>query len=59
MRTKEITSKIMSSIKSKDKKPEKILGAKIWGKGLRYRKHYKTKGSIQRNMLIMNLVYNF
>ena len=44
MRSKEITSRIMSSIKSKDTKPEKILGSSIWKKGLRYRKHYKIRG---------------
>ena len=44
MRSKELTSRIMSSIKSKDTKPEKILGSSIWKTGLRYRKHYKIKG---------------
>ena len=38
------TYKIMSSVKSKDTKPERILGRAIWKLGLRYRKHYKLIG---------------
>ena len=44
MRNKEVTSKIMASIKSKDTKPEKMLGSALWALGLRYRKHYKVEG---------------
>ncbi len=44
MRDKKTTYKIMSAIKSKGTKPERILGSEMWGKGLRYRKHYKIKG---------------
>jgi len=44
MRTKKVTSKIMSSIKSKDTKPEKMLGKILWTNGFRYRKNYKIKG---------------
>ena len=40
-RDPETTSKIMSSIKSEDTKPEKLLGSAMWGIGLRYRKNYK------------------
>ncbi|WP_448807869.1 very short patch repair endonuclease [Aminobacterium mobile] len=36
-----ITSRIMSAIKSKDTKPEQLLGKALWRRGLRYRKHYK------------------
>lgn len=43
-RTVEITRKIMSSIKSKDTKPEVLLGRSMWQKGLRYRKHYNVIG---------------
>jgi len=43
-RDKIVTSKIMSSIKSKDTKPEKLLGSAMWRNGLRYRKHYNIKG---------------
>lgn len=38
------TYRIMSSIKSKDTKPEKIFGSSMWKLGLRYRKHYKVTG---------------
>lgn len=38
------TYRIMSAIKSKDTKPEKVLGSAIWKTGLRYRKHYKIIG---------------
>jgi DNA mismatch endonuclease (patch repair protein) len=43
-RSVEITSKIMASIKSKDTKPELLLGRSMWQEGLRYRKHYKVSG---------------
>ena len=43
-RDPKITSKIMSAVKSKDTKPEKILAKALWEKGLRYRKHYKIDG---------------
>jgi len=43
-RDKETTYKIMSSIKSKDTVPEKLLGKELWKLGLRYRKHYKILG---------------
>lgn len=39
-----ITSKIMSSIKSKNTKPELLLRKALWLKGYRYRIHYKLKG---------------
>lgn len=41
MRTKEITHKIMSSIKSKDTRPELALRGALWRKNLRYRVNYK------------------
>lgn len=44
-RDKSTTSKIMSSIKSKNTKPERHLGKAMWNLGLRYRKHYKIPGS--------------
>ena len=44
MRKAEITHKIMSSIRSKDTIPEKILGSAMWKHGLRYRKHYDIYG---------------
>jgi len=43
-RSKELTHRIMSSIKSKDTTPEKILGHELWKLGLRYRKQYKITG---------------
>ena len=43
-RTRGVTHKIMSAIKSKDTKPEKLLGKLLWAKGLRYRKHYTILG---------------
>ncbi len=43
-RDKKTTYKIMSSIKSKDTVPEKILGKSLWKLGLRYRKHYNILG---------------
>ena len=44
MRNKEITSKIMSNIPSKNTKPEMALGKAMHINGLRYRKHYKIYG---------------
>jgi DNA mismatch endonuclease, patch repair protein len=38
------THKIMSAIKSKNTKPEILLGKAMWAIGLRYRKHYKIFG---------------
>lgn len=43
-RDKETTYRIMSSVKSKDTEPERILGSAMWRLGLRYRKQYKLKG---------------
>ena len=43
-RPKNITSKIMSAIPSKNTKPEILLGKAMWEKGLRYRKHYPIAG---------------
>jgi len=43
-RSKNITYKIMSKIKSKDTKPERMLSKSMWRLGLRYRKQYKIKG---------------
>jgi len=40
-RTPEITYKIMSAIKSKNTKPEKILRKELWARGMRYRVNYK------------------
>ena len=40
-RDPKVTSKIMSSIKSKNTKPEITLRKALWNKGLRYRKNYK------------------
>ena len=42
---KETRSRIMSSIRSKNTKVEWILRRALWKKGLRYRLHYKIKGS--------------
>lgn len=44
MRDSETSHKIMSSIKSKDTKPELLLGKALWANGIRYRKHYNIKG---------------
>ncbi|MED9969382.1 MAG: very short patch repair endonuclease [Ruminococcus sp.] len=41
-RSSEITHKIMSSIKSKDTRPEKALRKELWKRGLRYRKNVST-----------------
>lgn len=40
-RDKTITSKIMSSVRGKGSKAEKMLAKAMWGIGLRYRKHPK------------------
>ena len=40
-RDKAITSKIMSSVKGKGSKAEKVLARAMWRIGLRYRKHPK------------------
>lgn len=40
-RTPEITHKIMSSVKSRDTRPEISLRKELWRRGLRYRKNYK------------------
>lgn len=44
MRDKAVTYKIMSAVKSKNTKPELILGSAMHKLGLRYRKHYKIEG---------------
>ncbi|NMC99301.1 MAG: very short patch repair endonuclease [Bacteroidales bacterium] len=44
VRSKNLTHKIMSSIKSENTNPERILGKVLWQKGIRYRKHYKIPG---------------
>lgn len=41
-RTPDITHKIMSSIKSKDTRPELLLRRALWAKGLRYKLHVNT-----------------
>ncbi|MHA2219315.1 MAG: very short patch repair endonuclease [Candidatus Hodarchaeales archaeon] len=43
-RKKAVTSKIMAAIKSRNTKPEKLLGKELWKLGLRYRKQYKIVG---------------
>ncbi len=40
-RAPEITHKIMSSVKSKDTRPEIALRKALWRQGARYRVHYK------------------
>ena len=44
MRNKELTSKIMSSVKSKDTLPEITLAKHMWRIGLRYRKQHNIYG---------------
>jgi len=44
-RTKEVTHKIMASIKSKDTKPELIFRNALWKRHIRYRKHVKIFGN--------------
>lgn len=41
MRSPEITHKIMSSIKSKNTRPELLLRKALWRKNMRYRVNYK------------------
>lgn len=43
-RSKEITHKIMSSIRSKNTKPEIMLSRALWHKNIRFRKHTKIIG---------------
>jgi DNA mismatch endonuclease (patch repair protein) len=43
-RDPETTYRIMSAIKSKNTKPERLLAREMWKRGLRYRKQYKIKG---------------
>ena len=43
-RTKEVTHKIMSAIKSKDTKPEVFFRKVLWKWGIRYRKNVKLFG---------------
>ena len=42
VRSPEVTYKIMSAVKSKDTKPEVMLRAELFSRGLRYRKNVKT-----------------
>jgi DNA mismatch endonuclease (patch repair protein) len=44
MRDPQVTSKIMSKIRSSGSKAEKLLGKSMWGLGLRYRSHYPMVG---------------
>ncbi|MCK5741403.1 MAG: very short patch repair endonuclease [Chlorobi bacterium] len=44
IREPEVTYRIMSAIKSKNTKPERMLGTAMWKLGLRYRKHYTVMG---------------
>lgn len=44
MRNPEVTSRIMSSIKARNTRPENILGRAMWSLGLRYRKQYPIEG---------------
>lgn len=41
MRTPEVMHKIMSSVHSKDTRPERKLRKALWKQGIRYRKNYK------------------
>ena len=40
-RSPELTSKIMSAVKSKGSKAELALGQAMWARGIRYRKHVR------------------
>lgn len=40
-RSPEVTSRIMSAVKSKDSKAERALGQAMWAHGIRYRKHVR------------------
>jgi DNA mismatch endonuclease (patch repair protein) len=42
--TKEVRSKVMSRIRSKNTSPEILLRKTLWKKGYRYRIHYKLPG---------------
>ena len=44
VREKEVTYRIMSAVKSKNTKPERMLASEMWRLGLRYRKQYKMIG---------------
>lgn len=44
IRDAQTTYRIMSSIKSRDTAPERILGKALWRLGLRYRKHFHING---------------
>jgi len=44
MRDPEVTSRIMSSIKARNTRPENHLGRTMWSLGLRYRKQYPIDG---------------
>lgn len=41
MRNKDITHKIMASIKQTDTEPERILRKALWLRGMRFRKNYR------------------
>ena len=43
-RDPQITSSIMSKIRSKHTKAEILMGKALWSLGMRYRKHYKLEG---------------
>ena len=43
-RDPEVTSRIMSAIRSTGTESEILLGKSLWGLGLRYRKHYGITG---------------
>ena len=43
-RNPKVTSRIMSCIRSKNTRPEIVLGKILWRHGIRYRKHYKITG---------------
>jgi len=36
-----VTSKIMSSVRSEDTRPELLVRRRLWHRGYRYRKHYR------------------
>ena len=40
-RNPQMTSKIMSAVKSKGSKAERALGQAMWARGIRYRKHVR------------------
>ena len=44
MRDPQVTSRIMSRIRSKGGKAETLIGRTMWHYGLRYRKHYPIRG---------------